>query len=191
MPEAAQLHVFLGHVGIKRKDPDYYKLLVLDYVLGTGPGFTYRLSRLRDREGLAYTVTAEIAASAGREPGTFTCYIGTYPDKLARVKKEILAEVDRLRYKAPTAKEVEDVKSYLTGSRLLGFATNSGVAAQLLAVERYGLGLNYLEDFRKAVQAVTPEDVQGAAKKHLHPTRMVLVAAGPVDAKGRPLKKTR
>src|SRR5207237_503432 len=59
---AAQTHVFIGHLGIKRDDPDYYTLLVLDNVLGTGPGFTDRLSAsLRDRQGLAYTVNAQIA----------------------------------------------------------------------------------------------------------------------------------
>src|SRR5262249_10488743 len=39
-PNAAQLTVYLGHLGIKRDNPDYYKLLVMDHVLGTGPGFT-------------------------------------------------------------------------------------------------------------------------------------------------------
>ena len=50
MPDAAQLQFHMGHVGITRRNPDYYKLLVMDYVLGTGPGFTDRLSaRLRHR----------------------------------------------------------------------------------------------------------------------------------------------
>ena len=38
MPAAAQLHFYLGHPGITRNNPDYYKLLVLDNILGTGPG---------------------------------------------------------------------------------------------------------------------------------------------------------
>ena len=59
----------------------------MDYVLGTGPGFTDRLSaHLRDRKGLAYTVNANITCSASDQPGLFTCYIGTYPDKFAVVK---------------------------------------------------------------------------------------------------------
>ncbi|HMC65163.1 MAG TPA: insulinase family protein, partial [Gemmataceae bacterium] len=78
MPQAAQLHFYLGHVGITRNNPDYYKLLVMDYVLGRGPGFTDRLSaRLRDREGLAYTVTADITSSANEQPGLFVGYVGT------------------------------------------------------------------------------------------------------------------
>ena len=37
-PNAAQVHVYIGHLGITRDNPDYYKLLVMDNVLGTGPG---------------------------------------------------------------------------------------------------------------------------------------------------------
>jgi zinc protease len=190
MPEAAQLHFYLGHVGIKRDNPDYYKLLVLDYVLGTGPGFTDRLSaRLRDREGLAYTVTANISSSADLEPGIFTCYIGTDHMNFARVKAEFLEELNRIRDEKAKPEEVADAKTYLLGSRLLQYTTNAGVANQLLIVERYNLGVNYLEDFRKAVEAVTPEDVQAVAKKYLDPKRMVLVAAGAIDASGKPLGK--
>jgi zinc protease len=190
MPEAAQLQFYMGHVGIRRSDPDYYKLLVLDYVLGTGPGFTDRLSsRLRDREGLAYTVTATIASSAGRRaPGTFACYIGTYNDKFDLVKKEFLEELHRIRDSKASKTEVEDAKTYLLGSQLLRLTTTASIAEQLLSIERNHLGLDYLERFRSAVQAVTVDDVQDVAKKYLQPERMVIVAAGAVDAAGKPLK---
>jgi zinc protease len=192
MPEAAQLHFFMGHVGIRRNNPDYYKLLVLDHVLGTGPGFTDRLSaRLRDREGLAYTVTATIASSAGREPGTFSCYIGTDNDNFARVKKEFLEELNRIRDTKAKAREVEDAKTYLVGSLLLRLSTLSSIAEQLLAIERNHLGFDYLEKYRKAVEAVTVDDVQAVAEKYLHPERMVIVAAGAVDEAGEPLKKPK
>lgn len=190
MPQAAQLQVFLGHAGIKRTDPDYYKLLVMDHVLGTGPGFTDRLSaRLRDREGLAYSVSAAITTSAGRQPGLFTCYIGTDNDNFAKVKGLFLEELNRIRDTKPAAEEVADAKTYLIGSRMLRFATTGGIAGQLAAVESHGLGLGYLDDFRKGVAAVTPDDVQAVAKKHLDPSRMVLVAAGAVDKDGKPIVK--
>jgi zinc protease len=190
MPEAAQLHFYMGHVGVRRDNPDYYKLLVMDYVLGTGPGFTDRLSsRLRDREGLAYSVSANISGSAGEEPGVFTCYIGTDPASFAKVKAVFLEELRRIRKEKPTAEEVEDVKKYLLGSLPFQLTTNERVAAQLLNVERYQLGLGYLDDYRKAVAAVTPEDVLAVAQKYLDPERMVLAAAGALDAKGNPVGK--
>ena len=125
MPEAAQLQFFMGQVGVRRSNPDYYKLLVMDYVLGTGTGFTDRLSAsLRDREGLAYTVSANITSSAGEEPGMFSCYIGTEAKNIDRVKKEFLEELDRIRSEPPKQKEVADVKKYLLGSLPFQFATN-------------------------------------------------------------------
>jgi zinc protease len=180
----------MGHPGIRRKNPDYYKLLVMDYVLGTGPGFTDRLSaRLRDREGLAYTVNATISPSAGEEPGLFTCYIGTTPKSFAQVKREFLEELNRIRDEPPKPEEVEDAKRYLLGSLPFELTTNRQVAGKLLYVERYGLGFGYLDDYRAAVAAVTPEDVQAVAKKYLDPEHMVLVAVGAVDAEGKPLAK--
>jgi zinc protease len=189
MPEAAQMQFYMGHVGIRRDNPDYYKLLVMDYVLGTGPGFTDRLSaRLRDREGLAYTVQANITSSADLEPGVFRCYIGAEAVNFARVKAEFLEELNRIRDTLPAKEEVEDAKKYLLGSLPFKFTTDEQVAEQLLLVERFHLGFGYLDDYRKAVAAVTPQDVQEVAKKYIDPKRLALVAAGALDANGKPLK---
>jgi zinc protease len=185
---ASQVHVYVGHLGVTRQHPDYYKLLVMDNVLGVGPGFTDRLSStLRDRQGLAYTVNASIASSAGNQPGTFTGYIGTFPDKFVLVRDSFVKEVVRIRDEAPTAQEVDDAKKYLLGNLPFRFSTLSGVAGQLLAAEQYGLGFDFLETYRKEVEAVTAADVQGVARRHLDPRALTIVAVGPIDQAGAPL----
>ncbi len=189
-PKAAQVHVFIGHLGITRNNPDYYKLLVMDNVLGTGPGFTDRLSAtLRDRMGLAYTVRATITGNAGKQPGTFSGYIGTFAKSFLDVQRSFLREIERIREEPPTAQEVEDAKKYLLGSMPFRFATRQDLAAQLLAIERYNLGKDYPEIFRREVAKVTPDDVQAVARKYLDPQRLIIVAVGPIDAQGRPLGK--
>ncbi|HKB00744.1 MAG TPA: pitrilysin family protein [Gemmataceae bacterium] len=187
-PTAAQLTVLLGHLGVKRDNPDFYKLLVMDHVLGTGAGFTDRLSStLRDRQGLAYSVSARITGNAGEEPGTFTASIGTFPDKFAEVKAGFLKEIRRIRDEVPAKDEVEDVKKYLTGTLAFSLTTCDQAADLLLTVDKFKLGWDYLNDYRKAVEAVTPEDVRAVAKKYLDPEKLALVAAGPVDADAKPL----
>jgi zinc protease len=189
-PTAAQVHVYIGHLGITRNNPDYYKLLVMDNVLGLGTGFTARLpANLRDRLGLAYTVTAAITNSAGTEPGTFVGYIGTFPNSFRDVRHGFLKELDRIRDERPSQQEVEDAKSYLLGSLPFRFATTSGIASQLLAVERYGLGFDFLETYQKQVAAVTPDDVQAVARKYLNPKALTIVAVGAIDSSGKPLEK--
>ncbi len=185
-PSAAQVHVYIGHLGVTRASPDYYKLLVLDNVLGVGPGFTDRLSaNLRDRLGLAYTVNASIANSAGKEPGAFTGFVGTFPDKFLDVKFGFLKEVNKIRDEPPTKQEVDDAKKYLLGSLPFRFTTLSSVAGELLAVERYGLGFDFLEKYRKEVEAVTPADVQAMAKTYLDPKALTVIAVGAIDKDGK------
>ena len=161
----------------------------MDNVLGTGPGFTDRLSAtLRDRQGLAYTVTATDhqlgrRASRARSPGTSARSRTSSP----WVRDGFLKEIDQIRDEPPTAQEVEDAKKYLLGSLPFRFTTNAAVAGQLLAAERYGLGFDFLEKYRKEVAAVTPADVQAVAKKYLDPKPLVIVAVGPIDKDGKPL----
>ncbi|MBN9522756.1 insulinase family protein [bacterium] len=185
---AAQVHVYIGHLGVTRQNPDYYKLLVMDNVLGVGPGFTDRLSsNLRDRQGLAYTVNASISSSAGNQPGTFTGYIGTFADKFILVRDSFVKEVARIRDEAPTPQEVDDAKKYLLGSLPFKFGTLSAVAGQLLTAEQYGLGFDFLDRYRKEVAAVTPADVQEVARRHLDPRALTIVAVGPIAPDGSPL----
>ena len=63
------------------------------------------------------------------------------------------------------------------------------MAGQLLAAEQYGLGFDFLEKYRKEVAAVTPADVQAVAKKYLDPKTLAIVAVGPIDKDGKPLKE--
>jgi len=189
LPGSAQLQFFMGHTGITRDHPDFHALLVMDHVLGTGPGFTDRLSgRLRDREGLAYTVRAEICSSSDLLPGIFACYIGTDSKNLERVEAEFLEEIVRLRKELATKDEVEDAKSYLLGSLPFRYDGSTALVEQLLFVDRFGWKEDHLEQFRKAVGEVTPEMVRAVAQKHILPEKLHLIAAGAIDKNGKPLK---
>jgi zinc protease len=87
-----QVNIFIGHVGIERKNPDYYTLLVLDTILGSSPGFTSRIPRiLRDEQGLAYTTFSNITSSAGIDRGRFLAYIGTSTARLKGCAKRLRA----------------------------------------------------------------------------------------------------
>ncbi|RMG00605.1 MAG: insulinase family protein, partial [Nitrospirae bacterium] len=51
--DLTQANIFIGHLGVKRSNPDYYALSVMNYILGGG-GFASRLmTRIRDDLGLA------------------------------------------------------------------------------------------------------------------------------------------
>ncbi len=176
-----QVHVYLGHIGIRRRDADYAALVVMDYILGTGPGFTSRITRrLRDELGLAYTVSASISSSAGVLPGAFTAYIGTSPQHVATAIEGFLREIRRIQDEPVSPEELELAKSYLLGSFALGFERSSRRAQYSIFAERTSLGDDHLAELLAAFQRVTAEDVRRVARAHLHPDTPCVAAAGPI-----------
>jgi len=174
-----QVHIYLGHLGIRRTHPDFYVLTVMDHILGTGPGFTSRCSRkLRDEQGLCYAVSAGITASAGEEPGTFTAYIGTSPEHRQKAIDGFLDEIRRIRSEVPSAQELQDVKDYLTGSFVFALERNSNLAAYAIRARRFELGFDFVQRYPDLVRAVTAEHVREAAERHLHPDRLAVISAG-------------
>jgi zinc protease len=179
--ERQQVHVYLGHLGIRRNHPDYAAVTVLDHVLGTGPGFSNRIAaRLRDAEGLAYTVHASQHDSAGTLPGLFTSYIATAPGKLDRALGGFVEEIERIREQLVEPAELELAQSYLIGSYVLGFERAKSRTSYLLFADRVGLPDSDLETLPRAFAAVTREDLRRVARRCLRPDHLCLAAAGPV-----------
>jgi zinc protease len=176
-----QVHLYLGHLGVRRRDPDYAALVVMDHVLGTGPGFTNRISmRLRDELGLAYTVHAAIHPSAGIQPGTFTAYIGTSPEHVATALDGFRREILRLQREPVREDELRTAVEYVVGSFAMSFQRSARRANYMIAVERHELPDDNLERLTREFASVTVDDIRRVARKHLFPDRSVVAAGGPV-----------
>lgn len=185
-----QVNILIGHVGIERRNPDYYALLVMDTILGSSPGFTSRIPRiLRDEQGLAYSTFSNITSSAGLDPGRFIAYIGTAPENLDRAISGLRGEITRIVEAGVTEEELEIAKSYLTGSFVFRFQKNSQVAEFLIEAEVYDLGFDYLDRFPELIRAVTVEDVNLVVRKYIDPQNLTTVVVGPVDEQGKRSEK--
>lgn len=172
-----QVNIYLGHPGIRRNDPDFFPLKVMDKILGRG--FTSRLnSRLRDELGLAYSIFGSITSSAGVDPGAFLCYIGTAPENEARAVEGILAEIRRIREEPVPAEELESARRYITGNYIFGLETNQDMNGYYLDAELNGLPLDHILHYVDNVEQVTAPRILQAARAHLDPRNLVLVAAG-------------
>jgi len=185
IPGSAQVNVYMGHLGIRRNDPDYYALLVLDNVLGTGSGFTDRMSRtIRDEMGLVYAVGANITGTAGTQPGTFRVFFATKPEKMQAALEVVRKEIARIRTEPVSAEELGSAQAYLAGSFVFETETDAQQADLLIQIERFRLGLDFLETYPRLIRAVTAADVLRVAAKHLDPAGLSMVVAGPVNEKG-------
>jgi zinc protease len=175
-----QVNIYVGHLGIRRSNPDYYPLNVLDVILGSAPGFTSRIpKRLRDEQGLAYSTFANITQSSGLDPGRFVAYIGTSPENRQRAIEGILGEIRKVVEQPVNSDELRDAKQYLTGSFVFQFQTNSQIAHFMILAERYGLGFDYVEKYPGLINSVSVDDIARVAKTYLHPEAATVVVVGP------------
>jgi zinc protease len=176
-----QVNILIGHVGVERRNPDYYALLVLDTILGSSPGFTSRIPRiLRDEMGLAYTTYSNITASAGVDPGRFVAYIGTSPDNLQLALDGLRKEIARIVHEPVSRDEVEMAADYLTGSFVFHFQKNLQIADFLADAETYQLGFDYLERYPQWIRSVGVEDVSRVARAYIDPDHLTTVVVGPL-----------
>ncbi len=91
----------------------------------------------------------------------------------------------------PTAAELADAKSYLTGSFALRFDTSSKIASQLVQLQVDDLGIDYIDRRNGLIEAVTLEDVRRAAKRLLDTKMLVAVAGKGQGASGAKRREPR
>jgi zinc protease len=174
-----QANIILGHPGIRRDNPDYYAVSVMNYILGGG-GFVSRLmDNIRDNRGLAYDVRSYF--SANKYAGSFQAGLQTKNESANTAIGEVLKEIERIKTETVSDRELSSAKSYLTGSFPLRIDSNRKIAGFLTAVEFYGLGLDYVDNYKKFIEAVTKDDILRAAKKYLSTESYVLVVVGDIE----------
>ncbi len=175
-PEAVQTELRLGHVGVERRHPDFTTLAVMSFLLGGK--FTSRLNlNLRERHGFTYGIFSSFSRRRARGPFTVSSAVNT--ENVGAAIAEIRGELERLVAEPVTAEELEETKSYILGVFPYTVQSLEGISARLRDIAVHDLPLDHWQRYPAEVQAVTIEDVQLAARRHLDPDRLTVVAVGP------------
>jgi zinc protease len=174
--DSAQAHVLIGQPGFKRNDPDYFALLVGNYILGGG-GFVSRLSNeVREKRGLSYSVYSYF--SPGLHAGAFTLGLQTRPDQAQQAVQVAREVVSRFVADGPTETELQAARDNLIGGFALRIDSNRKLLDNVASIAWNDLPLNYLDTWTQKVQAVTVADIRAAFARTLQPQRMVTVIVG-------------
>lgn len=179
MMNKSQADVAYGFTGITRADPDYYAWWLMNTVLGEYALGGRLGDNIRERQGMAYYVSSSLGA--GPIAGPLLVRAGVSADNVQRTVEAIDTELRRMAVDGPTEQEVNESRQYLIGSLPRHLETNAGIAEYLQSVEFFGLGLDHDIRLPDRLGQVTREDVHGAARRALDPTRATVVVAGPFD----------
>lgn len=158
--------LFIGWqtAGVSNKK-DFVTLKVINTIMGSG--MSSRLFKnLREKDGLAYQLGTSY--SPKMLGGVFMAYIGTNPDTLEYSRKQILAEMNKLKMEFVSDSELQDAKDRLKGSFVIAMETNSEKASNIGLFEAYGFGYDFLNDYTKMIDEVTASDIIRVANKYFN-----------------------
>jgi zinc protease len=177
-PGAAQTELRMGHVGVPRTAPDYLPLLVLNTLLGGK--FTSRINlNLRERHGYTYGATTRFSTRQG--PGPFTVSAAVETAAAGAAAREVLHELRRVREAPVEPEELAETQGYIVGVFPYSLQTAGDITRRLETLTVFGLPDDYYEGYLERIESIGRAEIQEAARRHLDPERMVIVAVGPAD----------
>jgi zinc protease len=164
-------------VGITRKDPDYYALVVGDHVLGGGFYATRLYRDVRQQAGLAYEVSNEL--NVGSLRSLYSVSYGCDPQNVSKVRAIVSRDLHDMQTKQVTPTELQLAKAILLHEIPLREASEDTIAEGLLDRTVAGLPLDDLEVSARGYVGVTAAQVQAAFSKWIRPDDFVQVTQGP------------
>lgn len=173
---ASQTSLRLGQTGIAHSDPDYFPLMVGNYILGGGSLVSRLAEEVREKKGLTYDITSQFLPMPGNGP--FIISLSTknkQASEALRITEETLAN---FLANGPTEEEIIAAKQYLVGSYPLSLASNGNIASILLLTAFYHLPDDYLDTYIAHIENVSLEDIKKAFNKHIQKDKLLLVAVG-------------
>ncbi len=176
-PDLTQSEIRVGHLGLPRRHPGYFPVQLVNYILGEG-GFSSRLmTRIRSDLGFTYGIRSSF--SFRRAPGPFMVSTFTPAANTAQVVEEIRSVITDVHRRGVTEQELAEAQSYYVGHFPLGLETSRGIGRQVINIDLYDLGTDYLKNYCEQIRGVTLKAAAQAAQDHLQPDNLVTLVMGP------------
>lgn len=178
-PDKANAFFLAGlNLNLRDDDPDYPAMLLGNYMLGGGFLNSRLAVRIRQKEGLSYGVGSSFGASALDKTGTFMANAIYAPQNVAKLEAVFKEELEKALKDGFTAEEVKAAKSGWLQSRQVSRAQDN----ELVNTLSNGLYLNrtlaWDAGIEKKIEALTPDQILTAMRKHIDPARITIIKAG-------------
>ena len=171
-----QSSIAMVDLGIKRDNPDYFAVSVMNEIFGGG--FSSRLfNNVRATKGLAYSVGGGVGSSFSH-PGMTRIQMQTKSESTVSGIQALYEEVDLMHDKAPDATELKRAKDQILNSFIFRFDTPGKVLREKMTYEFYHYPLDFLERYRGEIDKVTADQVQTVAKKYLLKDKLAVLVVG-------------
>jgi zinc protease len=170
-----QATVSLARPGVREDHPDYFPLVVANYILGGGSASRLYM-KVREERGLAYSVYSGLGP--GRYGASYFVELQTRLEAVDEAVRLVKEEMARMAREAVTPRELDHAKSHLIGSYPLRTDTSGKMAGLLVTVEENRLGLDWPDRFKAGISRVTAADVARVAAIYMNASTFSSVRVG-------------
>jgi zinc protease len=182
-PDKANATYVAGLLFPLRDDaPDYPAVLMGNYIFGGGSLSSRLATRVRQQEGLSYSVGSTLSVSSQDQRASLNISAIVNPQNIAKLEKSVLDELDRLLRNGVTADELDKAREGYLQSRKVSRSSDPALAGTLSGLRHLDRTMAWEADFEKKIAALTPDQVNAALRKHIDPKKLVVVAAGDFEA---------
>ncbi|WP_459828534.1 M16 family metallopeptidase [Hydrogenophilus islandicus] len=171
-----QTHWAIGMPLITRDDPDYFPLLVGNWILGGGSFSSRLMHEVRESRGYAYSVYSALEPQA--QPGPFVIRLQTRGRHADAAREVVAATLERFLSEGPKPEEVTLAIQALADGFGLRLDSNRKLASFLSVVNFYRLPPDWLARYPEAIRAVTADAVRAAFRRRVNLGALVWVRVG-------------
>lgn len=170
-----QSAIRIGKILFNKTHEDFIGMQLVNTILGGYFG-SRLMTNIREDKGYTYGIGSGIISL--KESGFFfiTSEVGVEVTK--ETIKEIFKEIKILRTELISTDELETVKNYMLGQLLRGSDGAFALSEAFVAVNDFGLKMDYYQKYTKTLNAATPEYIKNLAKKHLNEEEMIQLVVG-------------
>ena len=159
-----QTIVHFAAKGTYRDSLDFYPLYMANYIFGEA-GLNSRLNKvIREKEGLTYGIYTGLSISDAS-----ALIVGSYSattENYAKVQDLLFEQWRKMAAEGVSEKELQQAKDAQLASYNLRFASIENIADMLVMMQKFELGIDFLDKRNDYIRGVTLREVNAAAKKY-------------------------
>lgn len=174
-PGSVQSNVVLGNLSLKRTDPDYIPMVVVDRILGSGASSRLFLN-LREEKGYTYGSYSDFSADI--YPGPFLATSEQRNSVTGPAIQELVHEFRRMREEPVPAAELDEAKRSIVAVFALSLENPNNLLNRALTVKYYGLPPDYWDRYPVEVAKVDAPTVAKTSQKYIALDNLQFVVVG-------------
>ena len=172
---AVQSAIRIGSATIKKTDPDYPGLKIINTILGGYFG-SRLMKNIREEKGLTYGIHSMVSSFKLSGFMVISTEVGTGNSR--RAIDEIYNEIRRLQTEAVNPAELEVARNYMTGELLRMFDGPFALAESFKAVWQFDLDHTYYQKLAKKIETITPDEITELANTYYNISELYEIVAG-------------